>query len=138
MFFPEILNRVTEYTNKNVSNAFTICEAVNANITHGYFNESSLATTAVKKLEFATYEYTFLLEIIYAVGFGIIGVLVNRIGKLLIIVSILSVCAICGIIISFFKIISLGIYLYVILLACGLVVNVINTSTIELFPTNLR
>lgn len=137
MFFPEILNRTTEFTNGGSYNASTICNALNIqklNISSTTSHDSS----SVIKLELATYQYTFILEIIYAIGFAIIGVLVNRVGKLIIIEFILLCCGLCGIAISFIPSLSIGIYLYVILLACGLVVSVITSSTIELYPTNLR
>lgn len=137
MFFPEIINRTTEYLNNNPSSYSTICNALD-HTKLNFSNELSSNASSIIKLEFATYEYTFILEIIYAIGFAVIGVLVNRLGKLIIIEFILLGCGLCGIAISFVSTISLSIYLYVILLACGLAVNVITSSTIELFPTNLR
>lgn len=137
MFFPEILNRTTEFINDNPSSSSTICHALDATRQ----NISTISTsneTTIVKLEFATYQYTFILEIIYALGFAVIGVLVNRLGKLIIIEFILFGCGLCGIAIAFVSTISLSIYLYVILLACGLAVSVITASTIELYPTNLR
>lgn len=136
MFFPEILNRTTEFINENPQNSTTttICRALD--VTRP--NISTELSSSVIKLEFATYQYTFILEIIYAIGFAAIGVLVNRLGKLIIIEFILLSCGICGIAIPFVSTTILSIYLYIILLACGLVVNVITSSTIELFPTNLR
>lgn len=47
-------------------------------------------------------------------------------------------CGICGVAIVFVDIPSIGIYLYLILLLCGLAVSVVNAVTIDLFPTNLR
>lgn len=138
MFFPEILNRTTEFIRMNPSTPSTICHAldetkfINRNLSHGPLNSTII------KLELETYEYAFLLEIIYAAGFALIGVLVNFSGKLLIVESILFSCAVCAIGITFMSTIQLSIYMYVILLACGLSVNVITTSTIEIFPTNLR
>lgn len=136
MFFPEILNRSTEFAHIN-SQSSTICHALDLqkpNIT----SMPSQNSSSVIKLELETYQYTFILEIIYAIGFAVIGILVNRLGKLIIIEFILLCCGLCAIAISFVSSLSLGIYLYVILLACGLVVSVITSSTIELYPTNLR
>lgn len=135
MFFPEILNRVTEYShnNPNISSS-TICNTLES----AKLNLTIASENTVIKLGFATYEYTFMLEIIYAIGFALIGVLVNRLGKLLIIISILFTCALCAVAISIVSTTTLSIYLYVILLACGLSINVINASTIEIYPTSLR
>lgn len=135
MFFPEILNRSIEFTKSNPLTASTICQA---------FHEAKNATildlnpSNIIKLEFKTYEYSFILEIIYALGFAVIGVLVNRLGKLCIVLFILFGCGLCAFAMSFVSIVTLSIYLYVILLACGLSVNVITGSTLELYPTSLR
>lgn len=137
MFFPEILNRTTEFINGNSFNSSTICHALAIQKLDSS-SLPSLNSSSVIKLELATYQYTFILEILYAIGFAIIGVLVNRLGKLIIIEFILLSCGLCGIAISFVSSLSLAIYFYVILLACGLVVSVITSSTIELYPTNLR
>lgn len=133
MFFPEILNRTTEFMKQNPQNSSTICNALEAT-----FPSLPLASPVSIKLDIATYQFTFILEIIYAIGFAVIGIFINQIGKLIIVEVILITCGFCGIAISFVSTISITIYLYVILLACGLVVNVITTSTIELFPTKLR
>ncbi|XP_070498292.1 synaptic vesicle glycoprotein 2B-like [Chironomus tepperi] len=135
MFFPEILNRAIEFSNQNPNASCTICEAFyeNRNSSIAEVNPSSII-----KLEFKTYEYSFILEIIYALGFAVIGILVNRLGKLFIVLFVLLGCGLCGFAISFVSIVNLSIYLYVILLACGLSVNVITGSTLELFPTSLR
>ncbi|CAG9805510.1 unnamed protein product [Chironomus riparius] len=135
MFFPEILNRAIEFTKENPNTSSTICQAF-------YQNRNSSMTDVnpsnIIKLEFKTYEYSFILEIIYALGFAVIGVLVNRLGKLFIVLFVLLGCGLCAFAISFVSIVNLSIYLYVILLACGLSVNVITGSTLELFPTSLR
>jgi len=135
MFFPEILNRSIEFTKQNPNVSSTICQAFyeNRNSTLSEVNPQSII-----KLEFKTYEYSFILEIIYALGFAVIGVLVNRLGKLFIVLFILLGCGLCAFAISFVSIVNLSIYLYVILLACGLSINVITGSTLELFPTSLR
>lgn len=134
MFFPEILNGSFEFTKSNPNTPSTICNAF-------YESKNSTSTEtepSIIKLEFKTYEYSFILEIIYALGFAVIGVLVNRLGKLFIVLFILLGCGLCAFAISFVSIVNLSVYLYVILLACGLSVNVITGSTLELYPTSLR
>ncbi|KAG5666788.1 hypothetical protein PVAND_014798 [Polypedilum vanderplanki] len=138
MFFPEILNRSSEFMQIYPSSRSTICHALEMTKITPNLIETIVNKTSVVKLEIETYEYAFLLEIIYAIGFALIGILVNTLGKLPIIFFILFGCALCAAAVSFVSIMTLSIYLYVILLACGLAVNVITTSTIELFPTNLR
>lgn len=47
-------------------------------------------------------------------------------------------CGLAGIASIFADTPLLAIYLYVTLLACGLAVTVVNASTVDLYPTNLR
>ncbi|CAO1413974.1 unnamed protein product [Diamesa serratosioi] len=143
MFFPEILNRMAEFTNES-SNSSTICDILDAtrnNIIEVFDDNGTILEIipeCIDKLEFSTYEHSFVLEIVYVIGFAIIGLVINITGKLPIIVFVLFGCGVCGISIIFVTIPLLSIYLYVILLACGLVVSVVNASTVDLFPTNLR
>ena len=50
----------------------------------------------------------------------------------------MSGCGICGIFAVYSQIAGLTIYLYVILLLCGLAIPVVNAATVDLFPTSLR
>lgn len=92
----------------------------------------------ITELELSTFQHSIVLEIIYAVGFAVIGAIINAIGKLAILVIILVFCGLCGIAAAFVEIPLLAIYLYIILLTSGLAVTVVNASTVELYPTNLR
>lgn len=56
----------------------------------------------------------------------------------LFIVVTLAGCGAAGIVTILVDIPILAIYLYVVLLMCGLAVTVVNASTVELYPTNLR
>jgi MFS transporter, VNT family, synaptic vesicle glycoprotein 2 len=138
MFFPEILNRMAVYSDSQM----TVCEILDAtriNVQDIHVrNETELMKVCINKLELSTYEHTFILEALYAVGFAIIGVIINYTGKLPIILVVLFGCGLCAISLIFVKIPMLTTYLYVVLLACGLAINVVNASTIELYPTSLR
>lgn len=108
------------------------------------------------KLDFSTFKNSLVLEVLYAVGFSIIGAIINMVGKLPILgmKSILSClliflntfiftvfifvgCGITGIVITFVSI-QASVILYVILLCCGLSIAVVNAATVDLYPTNLR
>ena len=139
MFFPNILNRMAEYMNTNPNQAATICSMMDStrkNILEIGINSTSIE--CVESLELTTFEHAFVLEIFYALGFAIIGLIINSIGKLAIILFVLFGCGLCGFGVIFSTIPLLSIYLYLVLLLCGLVVNVVNASTVELFPTHLR
>lgn len=142
MFFPEILNRVADYTKSNKDISVTVCgiidETRNDYLNVFMHNETNTKPKCTSKLELSTYEHSFVLEAVYAVGFAIMGMFINYAGKLTLILLVLVGCGGCAIALIYVTNPTLSIYLYIILLACGLVCNVINTSTIELYPTNLR
>lgn len=139
MFFPEILNRMADYQNDKPESSITVCGILDATRKSDiHLNETAVVDTCISKLELSTYEHTFILEALYALGFAIIGVVINYTGKLFIILFVLFGCGTCAISLVFVTIPTLSTYLYVVLLACGLAINVVNASTIELYPTNLR
>lgn len=140
MFFPEILNRMAEYTDENAGASITVCGILDATRmdVQQERNETDIVLMCVTKLELSTYEHTFVLEALYAMGFAVIGLMINYTGKLPIILFVLVGCGSCAIALVFVKIPMLSTYLYVLLLACGLAINVVNASTIELYPTSLR
>lgn len=142
MFFPEILNRIADYTKNNTDASLTVCEILDANQksfqTIVNRTDSGISQVCITKLELSTYEHTFILEALYACGFAVIGLIINFTGKLPIILVVLFGCGSCAISLVFVNNPLLATYLYVLLLACGLAINVVNASTIELYPTSLR
>lgn len=53
-------------------------------------------------------------------------------------VGVLFICGVSGIAAVFVQVPMLAIYLYVVLLLCGLSVPVVNAATVDLYPTNSR
>lgn len=141
MFFPEILNRIADFTKNNVDASITVCGIVDAT-RNDFFNmglqKNDTEPKCTSKLDLSTYKHSFVLEAVYAVGFAVMGAVINYAGRLALILFVLLGCGGCAIAIIYVTIPSLSVYLYIILLACGLVCNVVNTSTVELYPTNLR
>lgn len=131
---------MADYTNDNGDAHVTVCEILDASRfdIHNVINETELNQRCVQKLQLSTYEHTFVLEALYASGFAVIGLIINHTGKLPILFGILFGCGSCAIALIFVNIPALATYLYVLLLACGLAINVVNASTIELYPTSLR
>ncbi|KAJ6640092.1 Synaptic vesicle glycoprotein 2B [Pseudolycoriella hygida] len=139
MFFPLILNRMAEFADKNEPNRATICQilsATNVNITDTSSRNETLDCTTT--LDVSTYEHSLVLELLYAVGFALIGLVINRLGKLPVLFVILVICGVSGLITVFINLPLIAIYLYLILLLCGLGVTVVNAATVDLYPTNLR
>src|SRR5690349_8288487 len=141
MFFPEILNRMADFQNDNegVQVSMTVCEILDATrIDVDLVTALNETSACISKLELSTYEHTFILETLYVVGFAVIGLIINYTGKLLIILFVLFGCGACAISLVFVNIPIVSTYLYILLLACGLAVSVVNASTIELYPTSFR
>ncbi|XP_058116262.1 synaptic vesicle glycoprotein 2B-like [Anopheles ziemanni] len=141
MFFPDILNRIAELEDRGVERT-TVCNAVyatrmNIPLESGP-NATALPEVCHQKLDISAYEHSFVLETIYALGFAVIGLIVNAVGRLPILLFIFGFCGICGILIVFIDLPLLAIWFYLILLTCGFCISVVNACTVDLFPTNLR
>lgn len=84
MFFPDILNRIVDLTNDHPNYRATICQIVydsklsNANVVA----QNYTTVECVTQLEMKTFEHSFVLEIFYAGGFALIGLIINKVGKL--------------------------------------------------------
>ncbi|XP_063703610.1 synaptic vesicle glycoprotein 2B-like [Culicoides brevitarsis] len=141
MIFPDILNRVAEYSNKmNGTDDKTLCEIVELTTFDVSVLESNGTATVEQcnqKLDFSTFKNSMMLEVLYAVGFSIIGALINKVGKLPILLFVFVGCGAAGIA-SAFTGVQYAIIYYVILLWCGLTIAVVNAATVDLYPTNLR
>ncbi|XP_061390195.1 synaptic vesicle glycoprotein 2A-like [Musca vetustissima] len=144
MWFPSILNSVAEYMNENPNNRTYICQVVYAKqketfeLEMALKQDESLVAECNEKLEISTFQHSLILEVLYAVGFAAIGSIINRIGKRLILFVCLAVCGACGVATIFVDHPMVAIYLFVVLLLCGLGINVLSASTVELYPTRLR
>ncbi|XP_017475873.1 PREDICTED: synaptic vesicle glycoprotein 2A-like, partial [Rhagoletis zephyria] len=149
MWFPHILNSVAEFMNENPGNRTYICQVVYSK-QESIFNLESAHVGATsdgissqveqcnEKLEISTYQHSLVLEVLYAVGFAFIGGIINKVGKHIILFMCLAVCGICGIAATYADVPMVAIYLYVILLLCGLGINVLSAATVDLYPTRLR
>ncbi|XP_055640312.1 synaptic vesicle glycoprotein 2B-like isoform X2 [Toxorhynchites rutilus septentrionalis] len=140
MFFPDILNRVAEIQESGL-NRTTICNAVYTTQVNIRMLETNLSQTIPEcnqKLDIMAYEHSFILELLYALGFAVIGLIINAVGKLPILVYVFVSCGLSAILIIFIDIPLLSVWLYLILLTCGFCISVVNAVTVDLFPTTLR
>ncbi|KAG5683092.1 hypothetical protein PVAND_012395 [Polypedilum vanderplanki] len=140
IFFPEITNKVLIWLENDSSHTTaTICNIIS---TFDFENNSTVAenipTTCVKKLEMETLKNIALLSILYSCGWFLMSIIIDKTGKLAIIVFIAFSCGIASIFIMFLQIPQAALYVYLVLLSAGLNMSVVNTSTVELFPTTLR
>ncbi|CRK86302.1 CLUMA_CG000146, isoform A [Clunio marinus] len=143
MFFPEIVDKITSYSNQFPSERATICEVLLIE------NELTLNVTkyavALKNVqacseifEVSTFGHSLVMELLYMFGFLIITFIINRISKLTILTMISFGCGGFGFATQIVTLPILSIYFYVLFMLTFLAVNVINATTIDLFPTNLR
>lgn len=143
MFFPEIVDKITTYSNHFPAGRATICEVlwIEDEMT---LNRTMYAIALRKvspcseKFENATFGYSIVMEVLYMVGFFLITLLINRVSKLSILTTILFGCAAFGFATQIVALPIASIYIYVMFMLTFLTVNVVNAVTVDLFPTNLR
>lgn len=133
-FFPEIINRIAIWQSDSSHVSSTICQILDdTNII-----SSNNGTLCVDKLETSAFENVYILNCIYCFGWLFLSLIINRVGKLVIITTVLFTSGICGFSLIFVNQPTVSSYLYIVLLAVGLALTVLNASTVELFPTKLR
>lgn len=143
MFFPEIVDKITTYSNQFPTGRATICEVLE--IEDELMANSTKLAIALKKVqacsekfEISTFGHSLVMEVLYMMGFLVIMFIINRTSKLSILTVILFGCGIFGFATQFVTQPIMSIYFYVIFMLTFLAVNVVNATTVDLFPTNLR
>ena len=139
-FFPEIQNKTYLWMANHPANATsTVCGILES------FNHKNQTVAAIKGLSHCTTHLqidTFInitiISLLYIVGWTVCSFIIDLTGKLLIIVLIMLICGISSALMMFINIPSISVYLYVVLQTAGLNMTIINSSTVELFPTKLR
>lgn len=135
-FFPEILNKVYLWLDSDPMHVTsTVCQIIDH---YGLRSNITEAATCLTKLEPSTFVNVTIVILLHLIGWSVIAVIINRTGKLIIIVSIMFGGAACAILLVFIEIPTVSMYLYTLLLATGMNMSVVNSSTVELFPTSLR
>ncbi|KAG5683090.1 hypothetical protein PVAND_012393 [Polypedilum vanderplanki] len=139
-FFPEIANKVSLWLESDpINTKETVCNIISiidSNLT--FVVSESVPKVCVTKLEMETFTDVSIYAFLYILGWLLISIIINMVGKLAIIVFVMYSCGIASIAMMFVEIPHISMYIYLILLMAGLNMSVVNTSTIELFPTNLR
>lgn len=137
LFFPDILNQTAKYTESSSANV-ELCEIVESAIEVRKTRLLDGGRVCVDELDISAYYYAIILEACYTVGFLIVSLLVNYIGRLTIFSFIFFSTALSGFMIVIVHHSVVATYLYVWLLVSGVNNSLLNTVTYELFPTNLR
>ncbi|CRK91005.1 CLUMA_CG004693, isoform A [Clunio marinus] len=139
-FFPEIVNKITKWMkNNSPGSSANVCEILDDfKMSSNVSLSQEIATNCHVKLEFSTFQNAVILLCLYIFLWMFISLIINRVGKLAIIMTILIVCGSSAFSLTFVNIPNILSYLYVIILADGIAISVVNASTIELYPTKLR
>lgn len=134
LWFPDIVNRVSSYTEENrFYKKITICEIIQNKITVN----SSEDLDCNQVLDTSTYKITIYMQILFCIGYIFICCIIH-LEKRRLIFSNLFICGIFAIFIIYVKLPNHAVYFLLVAILCGLAVPVVNSATIDLYPTKLR
>lgn len=139
-FFPEILNKASLWVEDNPNGSATVCGILEifdrqSNIS---FIDKNQTPACLTQLEISTFVNIGMLTILYSIFWFVISIIINKTGKLIVIVIVAFASSLSSILLMFIQVPMASVYIYLILLLCGLNMSIVNTSTVELFPTTLR
>lgn len=138
LFFPDILNQTANFMRSSDVMKIELCAIVENAIEARKNKYNSPDKICVEELDISAYYYAIILEACYTVGFMIVTLLVNYVGRLTIFSFVFFSTGVCGFLIVFVNDPIISTYLYVWLLVSGVNNNLLNTVTYDLFPTNQR
>lgn len=83
IFFPEIINKMSVNLNSFVDDRIMMCDVINMKTTNASTvqHDGINGEICVEKLEASTLENGFVLELIFAIGSAIAGLLIHKTGK---------------------------------------------------------
>lgn len=134
VWFPDIINKVLTYTNNNPNGKSTICEIINSNTTVS----STQLLSCSEKLDTSTFHITIILEVMLTIGYAVICLLINPIGKRPILIFILVSTGAFGFLTVFIYIPMVSIYCWLVLIYSAVSFPVINAAIVDLYPTKHR
>lgn len=135
-FLTEILNKISLWIASSGSPA-TVCEIYYSEM-GAPRNATDSKSMCINKLEFGTFLHIYEFSLLYAASYAIMSLSINRTGKLVMILVSTITCGLSAFLLIFLKVPSILSNVYVIMLAAGIAISVVNSSTVELFPTNMR
>lgn len=140
-FLTETLNRVSLWMEMEPEHIDpTLCHIVTSfdskNTTSSSENDAQIH--CVTKLELGTFTNLSILLVAYTLSLLVISLLIKKVGKIIIITSIMFTCGLASVLLIFVNIPYVSLALYFLMLLSIVNLSVINASTVELFPTSLR
>lgn len=138
-FFPEIANRITLWETADPSHvSATVCTILDETKTAIVSNSSEIEKVCVTKLAGSVFVNAFLLNFLYIFGWLLMALIINRIGKLILLTTLFFSASLSAVSLIFIEIPILSMSIYIYLLGVGLALTVLNAVVVELFPTNIR
>lgn len=133
-FLPEILNKLTIWSERSMGPA-TVCEVFTWK---NVFHNQTGGGECIQKLETTTFIYIFETSIAYIIAYAIMSVVINKTGKLILLLIIVWTSGSAASLLIFVEVPALSSYLYMAIILAGLSISVVNASSVELFPTSTR
>lgn len=134
MFFPEIVNQLVIVKESDMG-AATMCRILEQ---YGNFSVTKEDSEGSQMMAPAAFQLSFVLELIYAVGFAVIGVIINAVGRLPLLVLIFETCGVAGLLLFVVDVPTAVIWLYIVFLCSGYTAVMVNAIIVDLYPTSLR
>lgn len=119
LFFPDILNQTARYMQSSSDAEIKLCDIVQTAIETRKNAIYTSDKVCVDELDISAYFYAVILEACYTVGFFIISLLVNHLGRLTIFSFVFFTTGLCGFLIVWTTDPMIATYLYVWLLVSG-------------------
>lgn len=138
-FFPEITNRITLWEAMDPSHvSATVCTILDETKSSIIANSTVVENSCVTKLADSVFVNAFILNFLYIFGWFFLAMIINRMGKLVILTTLFFSASLSAISLVFVDIPILSMSIYIYLLGVGLALTVLNAVVVELFPTNVR
>lgn len=134
-FLPEIMNQISLWMQASNEPA-TVCEIFHAS--RESRNQTEEVKICLQTLELGTFVSVYEIAIVYAVCYGLMSLLINRVGKLSLLLLTTVTCGLAAVLLMVLNVPWTLSYVYLYMILAGLGISIINASTIELFPTRMR
>jgi MFS transporter, VNT family, synaptic vesicle glycoprotein 2 len=136
-FIPEFFTKISLWTDASRGPA-TVCEIFSS--THSVVNQTDVIVSpiCVEKLSFSTFIHVYEICIVFAICYASFSLIINRVGKLFLLVVVLVTTSLSALLLMLVRIPEAASYIYITMILAGLGISIVNASTVELFPTNMR
>ncbi|KAL5275740.1 hypothetical protein ACFFRR_001531 [Megaselia abdita] len=127
-----------EYVIENPDQPGYMCEIYSNKLEIIYNETKTEEDECVTSFEISTYKYGVFLESSYMAGYFLISVLINVVSGNMIMWTMLMLSGICGLVAVNIGSPMISVYLFIALMVSALPAQIVNSSTISLYPTQLR